>query len=133
MAGEAGVEVHGYRELVAGSAVLFRRIDAEADARMRDVAESVAGVVRGRVPHLTGRLASSVLGEEAQGGARVGMGGGGVPYAGWIEFGGGHGRPYVAAGRYLTPTATSAEPLVTAAANVAAQTAIRSQAWPRPI
>ena len=66
-------------------------------------------MVRSKVPRVKGWLAASVatiaapmFGGE---GAAVGMGGGEVPYAGWIEFGGSRGRPLVAGGRYLSPTA----------------------------
>jgi hypothetical protein len=125
------VELHGYPELAAGSLVLFRKIDRDADAAFGRVADGVAGAVRGRVPHRTGRLAGSV---EAQHGTDPGVGiGAGVPYAGWIEFGGTRGRPYVPTGRYLYPTALAAEPLLVAAGEITAQRNIGGMHWPTPI
>jgi phage gpG-like protein len=53
------------------------------------------------VPKRTGRLAGSISVQRDQDGARLEMGGAGVPYAGWIEYGGSRGRPYVAGGRYV--------------------------------
>ena len=132
MPNEARVEVRGYPQLAAGSARLFGRIGPHAEDRFQQVAEQVAGVVRGRVPHRSGRLASSVeTGRVAPHGVSVGIGAG-VPYAGWIEFGGTHGRPYVAGGRYLFPTAEAAEPLVHVAGDLAAREAIKEAVWPRP-
>ncbi|HEV8163150.1 MAG TPA: HK97 gp10 family phage protein [Actinomycetota bacterium] len=132
MADEARVEVHGYPQLAAGSARLFSRIGPEAEDRFGQVADQVAGVVRGRVPHRSGRLASSVeTGRAEPHGVTVGIGAG-VPYAGWIEFGGSRGRPYVSGGRYLFPTAEAAEPLVYVAGQEAAWEAIKEARWPRP-
>jgi len=132
MADDARVEVRGYPELAAGSANLFRRIGPEAEDRFQQVADQVAGAVRGRVPHRSGQLASSVeTGRAAPNGVSVGIGGG-VPYAGWIEFGGTRGRPYVSGGRYLFPTAEAAEPLVHAAGDLAAREAIKEAVWPSP-
>jgi hypothetical protein len=58
--------------------------------------------------------------------------GAGVPYAGWIEFGGGHGRPYIATGRYLTPTARDAAPALQRAGEAAARQQIGRMRWPTP-
>ena len=131
MAEDVRVEVKGFRELEAGSLALARKIDDAADARFVDVASTVGAAVRARVPHRSGRLASSVEASASAEGARVGIGGG-VPYAGWIEFGGTRGRPYVAQGRYLFPSALDAEPLLTVAGGAAAEGEIRTMLWPTP-
>ena len=70
--------------------------------------QRVADVVRGRVPVLSGQLAGSVESDTDDEGIEVTMGDG-VVYAGWIEFGGSRGRPYVPEGRYLYPTALAAQ------------------------
>jgi hypothetical protein len=128
------VEVRGLRELAAGSRRLADLIEQATRIRFRRAADGVAARTRGRVPRVTGRLAGSVEsgdGPRADVYATVGLGGG-VPYARWIEFGGGRGRPYVTTGRYLYPTAKEAEPAFTAAAENAATTQIRTMKWPAP-
>lgn len=69
--------------------------------------QRVADTVASAVPHLTGQLADSVTTNQAEDGAEVGYDGSAV-YAGWIDFGGGHGRSYIPDGRYLYPTANEA-------------------------
>ena len=131
MPDSARVEVHGFRELAAGSAVLYRKIDTSADTAFGVVADHVAVAVRIRVPRRSGRLAGSVVATRDARGAEVGIGGG-VPYAGWIEFGGTRGRPYVPTGRYLYPTALAAEPVLVTAGELAAQREIGAMHWPTP-
>jgi phage gpG-like protein len=125
------VEVRGVRELQRGMRRLAGNIDRGADEEFRTAAEQVATIVRGRVPRRTGTLAGSVEAEPTDKGARVAMGAG-VPYAGWIEFGGTRGRPYIASGRYLTPTALDAEPLLQRAGETAARKEIGRMRWPTP-
>ena len=98
------------------------------------MADQTAAMVAARVPRLTGRLAASVssTGGLFSTGASVGMGGPGVPYAGWIEFGGSRGRPFVQEGRYLYPTADDNAGLAQRASEKAARDKIRMQRWPRP-
>ena len=102
------VEVLGLDELADGSKALVARIRNAAPAEFEHVAEAVARVVRSRVPVLTGRLQSSVEVDTTGRTVQVSMGGG-VPYAGWIEFGGtrpdGSTRQYIGSGRYLFPAA----------------------------
>jgi len=128
------VEVHGFPQLAAGSADLFRRIPATAEARFQSVADQVAAMVRGRVPHRSGELAGSVQTNPVEDGVGVSIGSGGAgAYAGWIEFGGTRGRPYIGSGRYLFPTAEGAEPLLVAAGEQAARQEIKETLWPRPV
>ncbi|MBO0743672.1 MAG: HK97 gp10 family phage protein [Candidatus Dormibacteraeota bacterium] len=131
MADELDVQVHGLTELNRGARRLFDNIDQGAGAAFGSVADQVATMVRGRVPRLTGRLASSVVSDQADDAAQVAMGDG-VPYAGWIEFGGTRGRPYIDQGRYLYPTAQAAAPLLARAGETVARDKIRSMAWPTP-
>ena len=126
------VEVHGTAELISGSMRLFKRIDDNARAQFGRVAGVAASAVRGRVPKVTGRLASSVTVVETQRSVLLKMGSG-YPvnlYAGWIEFGGSRGRPRVARGRYLYPTAMASAPMATLAGEQAAIDEIRGFSWP---
>ncbi|HKY66049.1 MAG TPA: hypothetical protein VJM49_06750 [Acidimicrobiales bacterium] len=124
---------------VVGAAEAFRDIDRWADqlgpavtSRSDAFGATLAGRVRGEVPVLTGTLAASVETvalDEAGVGVAIGDG---VPYAGWIEFGGSRGREYIAEGRYLYPTALEAEDeFVTLASDTADDTA-RSFPWSTP-
>lgn len=93
--------------------------------------QKVADLVRARVPVLTGLLASSVDTDIDDEGAGVTLGDG-VDYAGWIEFGGSRGRPYIPDGRYLYPTALAAQDeFAQAAADVASDTVGRFS-WSTP-
>jgi len=121
--------VKGVTELASGSRRLAGVIDDKARQRMVTAAEHTAGSVRGRVPRVSGRLASSVVSELAGDHAVLTMGAG-VPYAGWIEYGGARGRPYVAQGRYVYPTALADEHLVVLAGEQAADDAIGGFSWP---
>jgi hypothetical protein len=94
-------------------------------------AADVADRVQGEVPVLTGTLASSVEVIEVHDGAGIAMGDG-VPYAGWIEFGGSRGRPFIAEGRYLYPTALEAEAEFGELAAEAADDSVRRFAWSTP-
>ncbi|HEU0193320.1 MAG TPA: HK97 gp10 family phage protein [Gaiellales bacterium] len=131
MADNLDVQVRGLAELARGSRRLADNIDSGADAAFRSVADQTATLVRGRVPRVSGRLAASVTADSISEGAQVGMGDG-VPYAGWVEFGGTRGRPYIAQGRYLYPTAQAAGPLLQRAGETTARDEIRRMAWPRP-
>jgi hypothetical protein len=89
------------------------RVDPIGRKACADTAEQVAGTTRGAVPVRSGRLAGSVRVAQEPAGARVEMG---APYAGWIEYGGTRGRPYVAAGRYLGPASKDADRKIVAQA-----------------
>lgn len=133
MAKRAEVIVKGGPELAAGSRRLFGKIEPAAIRRLRGVAERGVGAVRGRVPRRTGRLAGSVAAGETEHAATLTMGTGHPTslYAGWIEFGGTRGRPFVARGRYLYPTALEQTPMVVLAARAAAEQEIRGFSWPK--
>jgi hypothetical protein len=94
-------------------------------------AQHVADTVAGRVPYLSGQLAGSVDTAEDDESIDVTMGDG-VVYAGWIEFGGSRGRPYIPEGRYLYPTALeSQDEFAQVAADAAADTVGRFS-WSTP-
>ena len=128
----AEVRVRGGVELAAGSRRLFQKVGPAAIRRFRRVAENSAGVVRTRVPRVTGRLAGSVAVGETDRSATLGMGRG-YPvqlYAGWIEFGGTRGRPMVKRGRYVYPTALESQPMAVLAARSAVEQEIGGFSWP---
>jgi len=126
------VEVRGFRELAIGSERLFAKLGRSGDAASQQVGDGVAGIVRARVPRRTGALAGTVSADDAGSGVVDVSMGGSLRYGGWIEFGGGHGRPYIASGRYLYPTAHAAQPVLEAAHGIAAQREIGMMVWPTP-
>lgn len=94
-------------------------------------ADRVADVVRGKVPVISGQLAGSVATSSTDDGVGVGYDGS-AEYAGWVEFGGTRGRPYMPDGRWLYPTAeASSEEFAKVAADTATDTAGRF-AWSTP-
>lgn len=132
MADKLDVEVHGYPELARDTGRLANGIEEEAGEQFGRVADGVAASSRMRVPRVSGTLASTVVSEQEGGEALVGMGGAAAPYAGWVEFGGSRGRPYIGSGRYLYPTAIAVEPALIVAANKAALTEIGGMRWSNP-
>jgi hypothetical protein len=125
------IEVRGLRELEHGARALFHNIDEGAEREFASTAEQVASMVRSRQPHRTGALAATVDAGPGEKGASVSLGGS-LPYAGWIEFGGTRGRPYIATGRTLFPTAEAAAPMFGRAGETVARNEIRSMHWPTP-
>lgn len=105
----------------------MRKLDAQADRIARDEtsreANDVAGRTRDTVPHRSGRLASSTHASTAGAGANVSMN---TPYAGWIEYGGSRGRPYVREGRYLGAASRDADRRLARACESSLQRAARS-------
>ena len=90
--------------------------------------DRIAGLVAGRVPVLTGALADSVTSSSSEDGLELELGAG-LDYAGWIEFGGSHGRPHIAEGRYLYPTALEAQDEWADAAGEAAEDSVGRFSW----
>lgn len=132
MAQPGGVEVHGIDELARGTRKLVDAIDDGAPAALLLVAELAASIVRGRLPRRTGALAASVRTSKTKRKAVIRMGRARVPYAGWIDYGGGHGRPYVSRGRFMYPTAVESEQRAERAGEDSARHEIRRMRWPRP-
>ena len=113
MTDSARVEVLGFAELAAGSAILARRIDEGADAGPRPGGRPGrpdrrgGGAAAHRSP---GRLGA----RPAQGDASGVQMGAGIRYAPFVEYGG-RGHEHSAQGSYLYPAATAAEPALVAA------------------
>jgi hypothetical protein len=125
-------QVLGLSELERGSRLLFGHIDDHASAAFQSTAAQVAALIGNKQPRLTGRLAASATSSRIDHGADVGIGGPGVPYAGWIEFGGTRGRPYVSEGRTVYPTAEESKTLFERAGDKVAREQIGTMLWPKP-
>lgn len=126
------VEVRGVDELAAGSRRLFEKIGDGAEKTFLSTADQVATMIARKQPVLTGRLAASATADGIDKGASVGIGGPGVPYAGWIEFGGTRGRPYVPEGRTVYPTAEESKSMFQRAGEKTAADQIGMMLWPKP-
>jgi hypothetical protein len=94
------VRLDGWDRLARATGRVDDACSKAAAGAARDVAAALASSTRARVPKQSGRLAAAVSVVALPDGAGVAFGQG-VPYAGWIEYGGTRGRPYVAQGRYL--------------------------------
>lgn len=122
MSDAASVEFVGVGPAMADLRRWADQLGPAVDKVTVPLAERVAETVRSRVPVLTGQLAGSVEVDPAGDGVDVAMGGG-LAYAGWIEFGGSRGRPLIPEGRYLYPSALDAQDeFIVAAAEVADDT-----------
>jgi hypothetical protein len=136
----AGVEVE-----VVGMAALGRDVSrlcsksgylesALATAALPAV-EPVASATRGALPQHSGRLAGSVRTSKTRTGAKAVMGGSGLRYAGWVEFGGHRKaphestRPYQSRGRYLFPAAASLASVAVQRYSEGTQKALDGFAW----
>jgi hypothetical protein len=132
---DAGVELKGLAEANRDMERWARELGPAVAAGLQGFARTIAGQVQGEVPVLTGTLAASVEVVDTGEGDELGLGigiGDGVPYAGWIEFGGSRGRALIPEGRYLYPAAADAEPDFTQIASDIAEDTARSFPWSTP-
>ena len=86
------------------------------------------------MPRVSVALAGSISALPAAGvgeGAKATMGGG-LRYAGWIEFGGSRGRPQVKRGRYFVPAQRRERPAFRDLAERLTETEIERFPWPHP-
>jgi|SRR5580765_3085219 len=126
------IKIRGIRQLSAGTERLFRNIDsATVHDAVQVSAEQTASTVRARVPVKSGALRASVRDVMRGNVGRVEMGAG-LPYAGWIEFGGSRGRPRARRGRYEYPAAKRTERAFIKHCSDAATSEIRGMRWPTP-
>jgi hypothetical protein len=97
--------------------------------------QPIAGVVRGALPHVTGRLAGDVRVTASRSGGTLRMGRASIRYAGWVEFGGRRRAPfessrdYTPNGRYLFPAARRLAGEASQLYTVALQQAIGAIPW----
>ena len=124
-------EIRGIPELKRGSRTLVDHIDTAADKAFLSTADQVATIIGRKQPVLTGRLAASATADGVDHGASVAIGDG-LPYAGWIEFGGTRGRAYVPMGRTVYPTAEASKGLFKRAGDQVARAQIGTMVWPKP-
>ena len=132
MADDVSVSIVGAAELRRGVVLLAGDLERRVDDELLEVARRRADATVLIVPRVTGRLAGSVAVTRTKSGADVSIGDAGTPYAGWIEFGGTRGRPYIAEGRYLYPTALADQQQIERDVSRATTTEIEGFHWPRP-
>jgi phage gpG-like protein len=125
---DSHVEIVGLDRAAADMVRWAEALGPAVDKATAAVAARAAAAVRGSTPTVTGRLAGSVDVLADTDGVAVGFGAG-VPYAGWIEYGGTRGRPYVADGRYLWPTVQTFEDEYMTAAEQAAEDTVSRFSW----
>ena len=95
-----------------------------------EVMEPIAARVRGRLPHRSGALAGTVRVAKVRTGASMRVGTARVPYAGPVEFGAWpRGRPFLAGGRYIFPTAQGMASEAAARYSQLIQTYINKYPW----
>jgi len=117
---EPGVGIEGLGEFRRALKQVDRELPKQLRAAMRsEVADPVAEKVKSRVPVRSGRWLKAIRGGATQRTAYVQWGRASVPYAGWMEFGGGIPnkrnrtgrarvrRPFVAEGRYVHPVVSA--------------------------
>lgn len=125
------VEFHGGDAAAADLRRWADQLAAEVNKASAPLAARVAGIVSGRVPHLSGQLAGSVESRLVDDGVELSMGDG-LAYAGWIEFGGSRGRDYIAQGRYLYPSMLDAEDEYQQTAETTSADTVSRFAWSTP-
>ena len=100
---------------------------ASQDAAAKLLTQAAA-TTRAAIPHISGAMAGSVYVKPEAWGAVLSEGDG-VVYAGWVDFGGGHGRPYLPSGRYLFPSVADVEAQTEQAFDQAYQAAVDRYRW----
>ena len=131
MPDDDAVKVFGFDELVAGTRQLAANIEKRAHRELQRTAQERANLVRATVPRVTGHLAGSVTVADMSGGLVAAGIGDGVPYAGWIEFGGTRGRTYMPEGRYFYPVMRDEQGLERDADRYTTEE-IKGMRWPTP-
>ena len=106
----AEVKTSGLREVRASLEAGERLAGRAMDEALDEVVTLIATGAKRLVPRRSGRAAGSIRPGPARGGKAEVVGGAGVPYYGWLDFGGtvgiggGSRRPYLADGRYIRAT-----------------------------
>jgi hypothetical protein len=128
------VQIVGLRELRLDLARLDKEYFTKAFvAAGVKVAEPLARRIRSALPSITGDLSGTVRVGKVRTGARIRVGTASVPYAGPVEFGGHpEGRPYLAGGRYVFPTAQGQAATAAKAYTEEVQAAIDHYPWSKP-
>jgi hypothetical protein len=96
--------------VVRGTRQLSRAIERRTPAVALDNAAQTADRIRTAMPKRTGAAAGSVRATRHGGGTEAAADvTAGVPYFGWLNWGGTRGRAYVSDGRYTGPAFVGAE------------------------
>jgi hypothetical protein len=103
-------------------------LDKASSAAAVKLLTPAAATTTATIPHDTGAMAASVAVKPESLGASISEGTG-VVYAGWVDFGGGHGRPYLPQGRYLFPAVEGLDAQAVDLFDQAYQAAIDSFGW----
>lgn len=104
------VRIEGVREVSTALRAVGKEAAKELRDGMKEIAESVAADVRGKVPSRTGKAARSVKAKGNNRGAGISFGGRAAEYYPFLDFGGSVGRkdsvkrPFIPEGRYVYPT-----------------------------
>jgi nucleotide-binding universal stress UspA family protein len=104
------IRVVGLNEFRKGLRTLDRTLPKGVRVALNDAANILVDAARPKVPHRSGRAASSMRAQSTQTQARVAVGGPKAPYYPWLDFGGKTGRkksvvrPFYKEGRYIFPT-----------------------------
>ncbi|HKE67430.1 MAG TPA: hypothetical protein VKB59_22720 [Micromonosporaceae bacterium] len=97
-------------DVVRGVRQLQRGVERRTPSVALDNAAHTADRVRTAMPKRTGAAAGSVRANRHGGGTEaIADITAGVPYFGWLNWGGTRGRPYVSDGRYTGPAFTGAD------------------------
>jgi hypothetical protein len=117
---DARVHVEGLKELRHALGQVDKQLPKNLRVRLKAIGDRVAAATRAKMPHGTGRAASSVKAGVSGNTAYVQEGKSAVPYVGWLDFGGvlapsggrrgTQNRPKVKGGRYLYPTVHEMRP-----------------------
>jgi hypothetical protein len=130
MADEPLITLMGAEEVTADIAKWMDRLPDDIRGELQSFAAQLAGILSGKQPVLTGALAGSVelLPPEVDSFFGLALGRE-IVYAGWIEFGGSRGRPYVPDGRTVWPTVLEAESQYDRLVEAATQHSIDKFPW----
>lgn len=115
---ESKIEVRGIRQLQSALKKIDSELAGELKVSFRKIAETVVSHTQSKVPHRSGRAASSIKAKSSSRGASIAVGGTAAPYYPFLDFGGSTGRghspgragsgvikrSFIQGGRYLYPT-----------------------------
>jgi hypothetical protein len=126
------VQVIGEAEATAAVAAWVDRLPADIEKSLSTFENQLRDRLSNAQPYISGTLAGSAEIEPPAVDALFGLVlGREVVYAGWVEFGGSRGRPYVAEGRTVYPTAQEGEQEFYAQVEKATGASIESYPWPQ--
>jgi hypothetical protein len=126
---ESVVEILGLQEAFADISKAVDRMKDSVGVVSTSVAEQAKGTTQEKVPVVTGTLRGSLNTVAVEGGRAVRYDNSQAPYAGWLEFGGSHGREHYVQGRWLMPSMLALEDLYVNKAEQAATRTVENYPW----